>query len=110
MSLTFFFFDATNKWIAAEAKHTTAYGIVVDDLATRVLAARTRTRIFAFLIDARHILGAFRTDHTLGTAIGRSADVIWQTRAHSVLIQLTALTIQTARRWLARIYNWRILN
>lgn len=95
MYLTFFCFDATNEWIAAEAKHTTTNGIVVDDLTACVLAARTRTRIFALLIDARHILSAFRTDHTFGTTIGRSANVIWQTRAHSVLIQFTALTIQT---------------
>lgn len=50
--LTFFYFDATHKWIAGETEDTTTNRIVVDDLATCILAARAGTRIFAFLIDA----------------------------------------------------------
>lgn len=96
MFLTFFFFDATNEWITAKANDTTTNWIVIDDLATCILATRAWTRIFAFLIDARHVLGAFRTDHTLRPTIWRSANVVRQTRAHSMLIQFTALTIQTA--------------
>lgn len=83
---------------------------MVGDLAAGVLAARTRTRIFAFLIDARHILGAFRTDHTLGTTVGRCADEGGQARAHGVLIQLATLAVQAARRRLAGIYVRRFLN
>lgn len=110
MYLTFFLFDATNEWITAKANDTATNWIVVDDLATCILATRAWTWIFAFLIDARHVLGAFGTNHTLRATIWRSADVVRQTRAHSVLIQFTALTIQTARRWLAGIDDWWILS
>lgn len=70
---------------------------MIDDLASCVLTTRARTWIFAFLIDARHILTTFRTDNTLGTTIWGTTDKIWQTRAHGMIVQFTALTIQTAR-------------
>lgn len=76
---------------------------VRQDVAFRIHAAHTWTRIDAFPIDARTIHGTFRINDTLGSAVGRSSLVRGQTRTTSFSVYIETSAVRTARGRLARI-------
>ena len=90
------------------ARQTAAHGIVLDHIALRVRATRSRTRIAAFLVQARQIARAFTVNYALGATVGRSAHVAWQAAAGGHTTLFTALGIAAARVRLTGV-NWRRL-
>lgn len=107
-SLTLFALTC-HKRIADKVELTAANRIVTDDHATRVLAARSGTRIDASLIHAGLILGAVRTDDALGPTVGRRANVCGRTTTDGMLLIDATLAVRAAWRRLARIHvdNYR---
>lgn len=89
--------------ITGVVRRTRAVRIVVAYVAQRVQSARVRTRIGAFLVDARLIERALRTDDALRTTIRRTIHVSWQTGAHRLVVDRSALAVRAARRRIARI-------
>lgn len=80
---------------------------MADNLASSILAARSRTRVNALLFYARLILCAFGADYTFGSAIWCTANVANQTRTYGMTVCNTTLTVQTALWRIAWVY-WLI--
>jgi hypothetical protein len=76
---------------------------MVVDVAPGVLAARAGAWVCTFLIEARLVPRTFRTDNAFRSACGRRTYVRRQTRAHSLAVYLSALTVGAAGRRVARI-------
>lgn len=103
-----FFWMTSNEWITDKTNRATTYRIVIDNLATCILAACASARIDAFLIDAGFIEEALRTDCAFGPAGGRTAHVIFEARANCSFVHIVTLTVWAAWRWHARIcWSWR---
>ena len=54
---------------------------MVPDSAVSIDAAKTRTRVLTFSVDASQLLRAVRVDNALRATIGRRADHLWHTSA-----------------------------
>lgn len=67
---------ADHKRISSVTHYTTADGRVINHIALRVEATRAGARIATLLIDARLMTWTFRIDRTLGTTIGRGAQIV----------------------------------
>jgi hypothetical protein len=81
---------------------------VIDNLAPSVETAASSTRFFAFVIAAGLGRGAFGVDDALGSAVGWRSDVLGLARAHGLSVDLSALAVRSAGRWIARIDNRRL--
>lgn len=84
--------------------------IVVDNETAGILAAHTRTRVLALLIDARLLLATLGAEYALGPAIRRRTNHIGQTTADGVVVNGAALTVQAARRRMAWVFDGRFLD
>jgi hypothetical protein len=73
-------------------------GRVIDDLASGVQSTQSWTRVCTLVSNTHLILGTFRIYCTLWSAIGRCADIVWQTRASFTVSDHLALGIRTTRR------------
>ena len=58
-----------------------ADGNMVADSAVSIDAAKTRTRVLTFSVDASQLLRAVRVDNALRATIGRRSDHLWHTSA-----------------------------
>lgn len=91
--------------IARIPRRTRAYGIMIYDLASRAYAARSGTGISTFLTATRFVLGTLGTDNAFGSTRRRTADVPLHARAHGLSVDLSTLTVGTARRRVAWVRN-----
>ena len=74
-------------------------------------AARSRTRIDAFVADARLVLWTIGIQDAFGTASHvRIAHIIRRTEAGGLSVLLATLCVLTARRWIARTRLVRLTN
>lgn len=78
-------------WVAA------TYGTMIYDITVGVQSTSTRTGIGALVIHAGLVQGTFRAYNTLRSTSRRAADVVWKTRAYSLLVDFTTLTVGSAR-------------
>lgn len=85
--------NTTEERITLVVDLTTADRIVVYSVAASVLAASARARIFAFLIDARFLLRAFRAHDALRPTIRRGPNEIGQARANGVVVELSTFAV-----------------
>jgi len=84
---------------------------MILDVADGVLAASSRARVLALILDAGAVGGAVRAEHTLrATAFVRIAIVVSDAHASASAVALLALGISSARRRLAGIddFNCKI--
>ena len=85
---------AIDEWISNKALVATAHRHVIDNLASCILSARSRARVFTFLSDTSLIPGAVLTDDALrSAALVRISMIFWNASARSV----SAVGIGTAR-------------
>lgn len=78
--------------------------IMVFDSTHCKRSTSSNTRIGTFLIYACKILGAFGIYHTFWSTTGWTTRILWQTWAHSLLINFSTLTVWSARRRLTWIH------
>lgn len=95
---------ASGEWISSLSGIASADGTVIYCMALRIYTACSRARIYAFLSYTGFVIGAFRTHNALRFTTWGAANVVWETRADSLLVHFFALTVRTTRRWLTRIY------
>lgn len=76
---------------------TTTDRVVVEHTAFSSNATSSWARISAFLIVASFVQWTFRVCHTLGAASRWATNEAWHARAHSLIVDLTALAVRTAR-------------
>lgn len=112
--LTRRFEEATSKSVARVTGRADADGHVIDHEALRADAAGARTRVSAFLSEARSIAAALGVHGALRPTIRRATDVILHTRAggHARVAAVAASGERTAGRRHARIrrrLSWRVL-
>ena len=93
---------AAHKRIATKAGQTGAHGVVTNHATFGVGTARARTRITALAVDAGHLRSALGTGHTLGSALGRYAQVARHARTNRHVVHLAAQTVGAAGRRCAR--------
>lgn len=100
------FFDRTlNKWIANIASKAFANRCMTDNMTLGILATHSvRARIFAVSIDTSKVIGAFRTCHTLRSAIGSLTDEIRQAIASVTISINTAFSVRATRRAQTRVH------
>lgn len=98
---------ASNKWITSKASCTATDGIVINYFTECILAARIRTWICTFLLNACFVLRTFRTNYTFGTTLWRHSNIVGLTRANGMAVHFVAMTVWTAWRWFTRIRIWR---
>lgn len=77
---------------------------MIVDTALGVLTAGVGTGVYAFLIRARFVVRAFRANNAFWPTAWGTADISWQTRADSLVVDLFALGIGTARRGLTGVH------
>lgn len=94
---------ASGERITSEAIVARADGRVVHHAAVGIEATGSRTRILAALINAGQSGRTLSVQRTLWPAVGRTANEIGQTGAHSRLTHDTALGVATAGTGYARI-------
>ena len=93
------------------SRWTTTDGIVVDHRTDGVIAARSRTRVSTFLVDASSGLGTLGTDDTFRFASRWCTVIIWKARASGETLRRdeTSAIGTTWRRiaWIAgNDYQW----
>lgn len=86
-----------NKWIASEITGANAHRSVTNSPTFRIPAARSRTRITAFLINASLLTGAFAVTDTLWSTSRRSAHKLGQTGARWDIIEDSTYRVRAAR-------------
>lgn len=86
----------TNKRITSITGRTWTNWIVIDNLASRMLATSWYAWINAFLIDACTILWTFWADNTFRSTVWRTANETRQAWANFMFADGTTLTIHTA--------------
>lgn len=106
---------AAHEGVAHEAGLAAADGVVVDDAAARVRAARAGAGVGTALRHARVVLRAVGRDDALGPALRRRAHVARLARAHGRAVTPAAHAVRAARRRLARVHGllgqrWRWRN
>lgn len=94
---------ALHKRISSEAGTARADRQMVLNATLGIDAARSVTGIATLLGNAGTIGGAIGVHHTLGSAVGRSSNVVSQAGAGCLLSTHTTLGIEAARRGLAGI-------
>ena len=93
-----------NKSIASVSRFTLTDSIVIGGCTVSKCTANPRTGIFAFLIDASLVSGAFCVDHTFWFAFNiRIANVVSNTFARGCIVPLLAVGIDATRRRVARL-------
>ena len=96
--------EPCNECIASVSRFTLAHSIMIGGCAIGVSAANPRTGIFAFLIDASLVPGAFCIDHTFWFALNvRIANVVSNAFARGCIVSLLAVSIDATRRRVARL-------
>jgi hypothetical protein len=76
---------ANYKWISFKALVAAAHWHVVNNLASCILSARSRARIFAFLSDTSLFSWAVLAVNTLrSAALVRISVIFWNASAHSI--------------------------
>lgn len=94
---------AEDKWIPRVSLEASASRRVIDHVALRVLAAGTRTRVFALETDARLIRRTVRIQCALGSApFVRVTDIVGRACAGARVLLDPAHRVRTARGWRAR--------
>lgn len=88
---------AACEWVTDEPGGTSAYGIVIHDLATCIYAASARAGVHTFLVDTCTVECTFGADDALRSTCGWSTDITGQATACTVSIAFTALTIGSTR-------------
>lgn len=86
--------------ISSQTWHTATYWIMIDNLTVRIDTASSWARIYAFLIHAGLIHGAFRWDYTFRPASRRTSYITRNAWTYSLSVNFSALTVGTARRWI----------
>lgn len=94
----------SSEGITNETHFTSAYRTVVVNSTRSVQATNTRTWITTLLINACFVKWTFRTDKTFGTTRRRTSNVALLTRADSLMIHFTTLTIRSTWGWFTWIY------
>lgn len=95
--------QAAYEWITAESGFAHAYWTMVYDSTRRALTARVGTRINTLIIFASSICRTICANCTFGSTTGWCADISRQTRANSLAVTFSTLTIWSARGWLTGI-------
>lgn len=78
---------------------------MVNHLAAGLQAASCGARIYALLVDTGLKSGALAGHHTLGSTLRRSSNVSRQAGAHGMSINVAALAVGAAGRWVAGLHN-----
>lgn len=104
------FFQTPNEWVSNETSRATAYGIMVDHLASGIQATSAWTRIPTSLIQTGLVLRAFRTNYTFGPTRWWGPYIVFLARAHCMVIWHSAHTVRSTRRRLARVFRPLWLN
>lgn len=76
-------------------------------MATCIITTCTWAWVDASLTDARLVEEALRTDSTLGSAGGRTAHIVFETRTSRSFVYIATLTVWAAWRWHTRICRRR---
>lgn len=103
----FYYLLASNERISRISRRATAYGVVVDYLATTVYSASAGARINTLLVQAGSIQWTFCTANTFRSASWGAADVAGNTRAYRLTIYFSTLTVRATRWWIAWIFGQR---
>ena len=101
---------ALTKRITSIASQTIAHRCMTNNFALSIESASIWTRIFTFLVDASQVTRAFWVADTFRLAIRWVSDHFRQTRARCLISNNSTLSIRSTRRWLTRIWWWRLLN
>jgi hypothetical protein len=98
--------SALNKWTSSKTRRTAAHGNVVDHITPGILTTGVWTRVNALLSDACLFPGAVLAQNTLRSA----SDVrISLEFSQASALAISALSIWSARRWVARVgddWSW----
>ena len=86
---------AAHEGVALVSLLTSAHGVVVDDLALGVGAARPGAGVAALLVDAGQVAGALAVDPALGSAVGWCAHIARQAGAGRDVVLASALGVWT---------------
>lgn len=95
---------ADSEWIAGVTGVARANGIVIDNFALGVQAARGWTRVGALLINAGLGGWALGAGNALGSASWRVSNVIGRARAHGLAVVHAAQAVGSAGRRVARVF------
>jgi hypothetical protein len=88
-----------SKRIPCVSRYASARRNVVDHLTVGIRSASTRTRIFAFIVNAGFVGWTIRVEYALGPAtFVRVSDVIRETNARPGSVLFSTLSVCTARR------------
>lgn len=93
------------KRITCASGWASANRTVVNHLAAGLQAASCGARIYALLVDTGLKSGALAGHHTLGSTLRRSSNVSRQAGAHGMSINVAALAVGAAGRWVAGLHN-----
>lgn len=96
---------AHNKRIPSVAILTATNGIMIDYCTFGSNTTSSGARITTFLIGARFVKRTVRVYSTFWSAGWGTSYIIWNTRAHSLAIDFSTLTIRPTRWRLARILS-----
>lgn len=94
---------ASNEWIASVSWRATTDRIVISDLAFGIDSASSRTRVNTFLVVTSLILRTLVARHTFRSTSRWRSDITGDARAYCLPIDLSALRVGSAGRWLTRI-------
>lgn len=92
------------EWIANISSRADAHRCVTNHATLGILCARIWTRIFAFIVYASKIAGAFRIWNAFGTTVWCRANKTGQTRTRWWISNGSTFSIWSTGRRLARIY------
>lgn len=92
-----------DKRITVIANVTTTDWTMIHNHTLGIESTSTRTRINALLIDARLVVRAFRTDHTIGLAVWWGSFVVRQACANPTFLDQSTLTVWSTRGGCATI-------
>jgi len=95
--------------ITSSARWAATDRTVIDDLTAGLQTAGSGAGIHALLVDTSLEGGALAGHHTLGTALRRCSDVAFQTGAHRMSVDISALAVGSAGRWGTGL-NYRVLH
>lgn len=88
---------ASNERVASVSTRATTDGIVVYNFTPSSNSARSRARIYTFLINARLVKRALGTNYAFWSASRWSAYETRHARAHRLAVHFTALAVRAAR-------------
>lgn len=76
---------------------------LIDHFALGADSARASAGRRASLIDAREVQGALAVHHALGSTVWRVSNKILKAGAHSVVVDVSTLTVQSTGGWSAGV-------